>query len=93
MQGEKAFSFYTGDVWSPMVVLAYVLINCAPGKAWAVADIVRKIECIKTVRVVTGRYDVIAEAEVEDVVALGDLIYGKIQNVGGVTKTETTVAV
>jgi len=76
-----------------MVVYAYIMINSAPGKAWAVVDAVSRIEGIKTARAVTGRYDVIAEVEVEDVVALGSLIYDKIQKIDGVVKSETAVGV
>ena len=76
-----------------MRLTTYVLMQVAPGKAKEAADTIAKIPGIKMAHAVTGPFDVIAYAEVNDLSTLSDLILARIQNVGGVQKTQTAVVV
>ncbi len=76
-----------------MPIQAYVMIRTRPGKARNVADAIAKITGCRSVCTVTGRYDVIALLESEDLKALGDLILQKIHTIDGVERTETAVVV
>ncbi len=76
-----------------MPIQAYVLIRAKPGMARNVADAIAKIAGCKSVCTVTGRYDVIALLEAEDLKSLGDLILQKVHTVDGVERTETAVVV
>ena len=76
-----------------MSIQAYVLIRVHPGKAKNVADEIAKIAGCRSVSTVTGRYDVIALVEADDLKGLGDLILQKIHAIDGVERTETAVVV
>ncbi len=76
-----------------MPIQAYVLIRTHPGKARNVAEAIAKIAGCRSVCAVTGRYDVIALLEAEDLKGLGDLILQKVHTIDGVERTETAVVV
>jgi uncharacterized protein with GYD domain len=76
-----------------MKLTTYVLMQVAPGRAKEAAEAISKINGIKMAHAVTGPFDVIAYAEVNDLSTLSDLILAKIQNVEGVQKTQTAVVV
>ena len=76
-----------------MRLMTYVLMEVAPGKAKDAAEAISKINHVKMVHAVTGPFDVIAFAEVNDLAKLSDLVLAKIQNVEGVRKTQTAVVV
>jgi DNA-binding Lrp family transcriptional regulator len=76
-----------------MPIQAYVLIRTHPGKARNVAEAISKITGCRSVCTVTGRYDVIALLEAEDLKGLGDLILQKVHTIDGVERTETAVVV
>jgi Lrp/AsnC family leucine-responsive transcriptional regulator len=76
-----------------MPIQAYVLIRTHPGKARNVAEAISKLTGCRSVCTVTGRYDVIALFEAEDLKGLGDLILQKVHTIGGVERTETAVVV
>jgi DNA-binding Lrp family transcriptional regulator len=76
-----------------MPIQAYVLIRTHPGKARNVAEAISKITGCRSVCTVTGRYDVIALLEAEDLKNLGDLILQKVHTIDGVERTETAVVV
>ena len=76
-----------------MPIQAYVLIRTHPGKARNVAEAISKITECRSVCTVTGRYDVIALLEAEDLKGLGDLILQKVHTIDGVERTETAVVV
>lgn len=73
------------------VTVAYVMIKTEIGKAAAVAAAVTSFEGVDRAVVVTGFYDVIAIVEVEDNVALGQLVLNQIHGIEGVTETATAV--
>jgi DNA-binding Lrp family transcriptional regulator len=76
-----------------MPIQAYVLIRTHPGKARNVAEAISKVTGCRSVCTVTGRYDVIALLEAEDLKGLGDLILQKVHTIDGVERTETAVVV
>jgi DNA-binding Lrp family transcriptional regulator len=76
---------------------AYVLVECAVGKANEVARGVKAatLEEAKVVSVdaVTGPFDVIAQIESDDLDKLGRAITDAIQQVDGVQRTTTCLVV
>ena len=76
-----------------MPIQAYVLIRTRPGTARNVAEAIAKIAGCRSVCTVTGRFDVIALLEAEDLKALSDLILQKVHTINGVKRTETAVVV
>lgn len=71
---------------------AYVLINAEPGMIWAVAESALKIEGVKMAHAVTGQFDAVAYVEFAKVEELGKIIE-KIQQIKGVRRTQTLIAV
>lgn len=71
---------------------AYVLINAEPGMIWDVAEAALKIEGVKMAHAVTGQFDVVVYVEFAKVEELGRIIE-KIQQVKGVRRTQTLIAV
>lgn len=74
-----------------MSIQAYVFIRVLKGNANAVVRGVSRIKGVKSARMVTGRYDVVAFVEVESFEDLGKLVTSKIHRVRGVQSTETAV--
>ena len=72
---------------------AYVLVECAPGKAPNALKSIAKIKGVECVQGVTGPYDIIAYVEYKNDRELGEIICKKIQGVKGVTKTITCIVV
>ncbi|MCS7125916.1 MAG: Lrp/AsnC ligand binding domain-containing protein [Aigarchaeota archaeon] len=75
-----------------MVVYAYILLRCKMGRLKSVVEEVKKIENIKAVYPVTGRFDAVIEVEVGELNQLADLIIDRIQNIEGVERTETLLS-
>ena len=73
-------------------VVAYVLIQAEPDKAWTIAKDASKLEGVKMVHTVTGLYDIIAYAEMESLEALKDSIT-KIHAIKGIQRTHTAIPV
>jgi len=73
-------------------IVAYVLIQAEPDKAWAIAEEASKLEGVKMVHTVTGLYDIIAYAEMESLEALKDLIT-RIHTIKGIQRTHTAISV
>lgn len=72
------------------MVFACVLIGCEAGKFKDVAEEVKKLEGVKKAFGVHGRWDAVAEVEVADIKALGELAL-KINGLRGVKANETLV--
>jgi DNA-binding Lrp family transcriptional regulator len=76
---------------------AYVLIECAVGKANEVARGVKSASLqdakVVSVDAVTGPFDVIAQIESDDLDKLGRAITDAIQQVDGVPRTTTCLVV
>ena len=71
------------------MVEAFVLIQTEIGKAAAVAAALSDIEGVVRSNAVTGPYDVIVDAQAEDIDALGKLVASKVPSVDGIVRTVT----
>ena len=71
-----------------MVVKAFVLIEVEVGESGNVAEKVRELDCVTSVNMVIGPYDVIAVIEVAEFEMVNGLV-DRIQSVSGVHKTTT----
>ena len=71
---------------------AYVFINAEPGKLWQIADTASKIKGVKMADAITGEFDVVLYAELDDMNHLGNLI-DLLQNIKGVIRTHTSVVI
>ena len=72
---------------------AIVYIRTDPGKALKLLDKVKKLPGIKFAAATTGRFDIVARIEADDLKALGEAVVGKIQTIPGVRYTETSLIV
>jgi DNA-binding Lrp family transcriptional regulator len=68
-----------------------VLINAELGMAKQVAQAAAELDAVQWAVVVTGAYDVVAAVQVEDNLALGNLILDEIQQITGVKGSSTLV--
>jgi DNA-binding Lrp family transcriptional regulator len=69
---------------------AIVYIRTEPGKALKLLDTIKKMPGVKAAFATTGRFDIVARIEADDLKALGEMVVGKIQNIPGVKYTETS---
>ena len=76
-----------------MTTKAYLLIETAVGKTRDVAGMLREIDGMNIVDVVTGPYDIIAVIEGDDMAVVGNVVTERIHTVSGVVRTVTCVAV
>ena len=72
-----------------MTSKAFVLIETDIGKSKAVTDVLRKLEGVDSVDIVTGPYDVIAVIHGETLNDVGELITEKIHPVPNISRTVT----
>jgi len=72
------------------MVLGCVLFCCESGKLGNVVEEIKKVKGVKRAFSVHGRWDVVAEVEVPDIKALGEMVM-KLHGVSGVKATETLV--
>jgi len=75
-----------------MPIGLYVLIQVEEGEPWTIAKKILEIEGVKSAYAVTGQYDIIIFAELNDVSEIKNLIK-KIHNVEGVQHTQTAVCI
>jgi uncharacterized protein with GYD domain len=72
---------------------AYILINIeASSVSWQVVEFVLKIEGVKTIRVVTGQFDVVVLVQFSELDDLGKIIE-RIHRVKGVLRTQTLLTI
>jgi DNA-binding Lrp family transcriptional regulator len=71
------------------MVRAYVLIQTRMGRSTDVAGEIAGIRGVTSAVAVVGPYDVIVEAEADDLDGLGRLVAAGIQTAEGVTRTIT----
>ena len=70
----------------------YILIRTQAGRMWRVRTIIQKFESINDVHVITGPYDLIADADPPSDDFLKELL-DNIHNVEGVLSTESWIAI
>ncbi len=75
-----------------MATRAYILIETAVGKTNNVSSSLKNMEMMKSVDTVTGPWDIIAVAEVNDLPSIGELISEKLHAIDGIMKTVTCLA-
>jgi DNA-binding Lrp family transcriptional regulator len=68
------------------------LISCEAGKSKDVAEEVKKLKGVKKAFGVHGRWDAVAEVDVADMKALGELAL-KVNGLRGVKANETLVGI
>ena len=74
------------------MVFACVLISCESGRSKDIAEEVKKLKGVKKAFGVHGRWDAVAEVDVADIKALGELAL-KINGLRGVKANETLVGI
>ena len=72
---------------------AYILLETVPGSIRDVANMLRELDELQTVNLVTGPHDIIAVLDSPDVESLGDLLAEKVHTIPGVVKTLTCITV
>ena len=72
---------------------AYILLETTPGSIRDVANMLREIDELHTVDVVTGPHDIIAVLDAGDMESLGDLLAEKVRTIPGVVRTTTCICV
>lgn len=72
---------------------AIVYIRTDPGKALDLLKKVKALPGIKFAAATTGRFDIVARIEAEDLEAIGKSVVGEIQKIPGVRYTETSLIV
>lgn len=75
-----------------MQVSVYVFVQVEKGEPWQIAAKLSKIEGVRTVHTVTGQYDVIVFAELDDLVTLKDIVK-RIHQIEGVQRTQSAVCI
>ncbi len=76
-----------------MKTRAFILIETAVGKTREVADILKGVENITSLDLVTGPHDIITIVEAPDIISIGDLVTSEIHTISGVLKTVTCIGV
>ena len=75
------------------MVAAYVLITAAIGKVKQVARELGRVKGVKSVKVVTGPYDIIVYAEAKDLASITSTVVEGIHKIKGVIDTNTAIVV
>ena len=76
-----------------MATRAYVLIETAVGKTRDVLGAIRQVRGVTAADAVTGHYDIIAVLEGDDLNDIGNVVTSQVQEIGGVMRTTTCLAV
>jgi len=75
------------------MVHGYVLITASLGKALEVAEKVSKVKGVKKACAVTGKFDVVASFEVENISEVAEVVVKGIHGIEGVCGTQTLICV
>ncbi len=75
-----------------MTARAYILIETQVGKSRDVVTALRSLSGVPSADIITGDFDIIVLVEAADMVALADLVTGRVQSIPGVIRTITCVA-
>ncbi len=92
---DDALTFAPGG--NAVAVRGYVLIETEVGKARAVSSAIGEMSSaharVVAVDTVTGPFDVIVQLEADDLDAMGEALTETLQNISGVQRTTTCLAV
>jgi DNA-binding Lrp family transcriptional regulator len=72
-----------------MVAKAFVLVITSVGQTKGVLNALKKLDGVKSVDVVMGPYDIIAEVEGDSIDSIGKLVTAHFHKVGGIERTIT----
>lgn len=75
------------------MVEAYILLTSAIGEVRDVFEKVETLENVKSVKIVTGPFDLITLVEAEDLSTLTNAVVEEIRNIEGVVDTNTAIVV
>jgi DNA-binding Lrp family transcriptional regulator len=78
--------------YTAAMITAIVLINTAQGRASDLAQALIELPGIAEAWSVAGSYDLVALVRVSDHEKLADVVAGQVQNVPGITATNTLIA-
>ena len=70
----------------------YVFINAEPMRLWEIAKAATTIKGVKMADAVTGEFDVIVYAELDDTKELSGIIR-QLQSINGVIRTHTSIVI
>ena len=68
------------------------MIETQVGKSRDVVTALRSLSGVPSADIITGDFDIIVLVEAADMVALADLVTGRVQSIPGVIRTITCVA-
>ncbi len=71
---------------------AYVLIQCDVDSILDAVDEIRELDGVARVDAVTGKYDAVAEVDVDDTDEIRGIVAGEIHETSGVADTTTCIA-
>ena len=74
------------------MVTSFVLISCEKGLINQAAQALAEIDGISEVYSVAGRVDLVAVIRVQNNEDLADIVTAQLQNIQGITRTETLIA-
>ena len=75
------------------MVEAYIMITAAVGKVKGVAKKLGGLKSVKSVRIVTGPYDLIVLAETKNLSTLTNVVIEELHRIDGVVDTITAIVV
>jgi DNA-binding Lrp family transcriptional regulator len=75
------------------MVEAYVLVTAAIGKVRQAAQELRRLTGVKSVRIVTGPYDIVVFVETKDLSTLTNTVVSGIHKIKGIVDTNTAIVV
>ncbi|MEA2016165.1 MAG: Lrp/AsnC ligand binding domain-containing protein [Actinomycetota bacterium] len=75
------------------MVEAYVLMKSEPGQQGDIYTKVSKLKGVKSVKTVSGPYDLIILIESESLNDLGKMVISKIQNLRGIKDTTSCIVI
>ncbi|PZC49797.1 MAG: AsnC family protein [Chloroflexi bacterium] len=76
-----------------MTTKTYVLIETVVGKTKDVLKVLHGVNGTRDVDAVTGKYDIVAVVEAENLNSVGELVAGSIHTIGGILRTTTYLSV
>jgi DNA-binding Lrp family transcriptional regulator len=71
---------------------AFVLIRCEVDYVLSAVESIDEIDGVVRIDAVTGKYDAVAEVEVEDSDEIREIVAGEVHAVEGVEETATCIA-
>jgi DNA-binding Lrp family transcriptional regulator len=73
------------------MVRAFIMVKTAAGKSAELQDRIREMDAVLGAHVVAGQYDVIVEAEGEEVYTVINAVATKIHDLDGIVDTRTYI--